>query len=152
MIHKSLLKIFSFLSVTSILGNPLSAIAGSCPDPQSERIDFRRLTPEKRFFEASDGKKYKCWWDQKAKPLIFRESTYRVVTRCSKDLALYTHFDSGSDAVIKRTGIQELYEEKFLGDRFECDVNGEKMIKPFEFRKGTEVVKLTIYSYSYYKK
>ncbi|MGB3693716.1 MAG: hypothetical protein WA865_16300 [Spirulinaceae cyanobacterium] len=136
--------------VVSTLAVFSSTLAVACPETNSARIDYQSFQ-QKSVLETSDGRKYSCWWDKNAEPITFEESTYGVVIRCSETLTVYTHLDSIYAVVIENDGVRSGYEADFLGDRYECDTEGQTMIKSWVYKGRNEVVRHTIYLYNQYK-
>lgn len=139
----------SLVTATSFLAISSTALA-ACPEENSDRIDYQR-NQERTVLETSDGRRYGCWWDMNAQPVTFQRTSYGVVIKCSKTLIVYTHLDSIEEIVIESDGSRSLYQADFLGDRYECDAQGQTMIKSWRYRNGAEVVNQTNYSYYPYK-
>ncbi|MGC1246569.1 MAG: hypothetical protein WA865_10200 [Spirulinaceae cyanobacterium] len=143
---------YSYLlsAIVSSLAIFSSTLAVACPETNSARIDYQSFK-QKSVLETSNGRRYGCWWDKNAQPISFEESTYDVVIRCSETLTVYTHLDSIYEVVIENNGVRNVYEADFLGDRYECDAEGQTMIKSWVYKRGNEIVRHTNYLYNRYK-
>lgn len=136
--------------ITAISLLATATALAACPEGNSDRVDYQR-SQERTVLQTSDGKRYGCWWDMNAQPITFQRTTYDVVIKCSKTLTIYTHLDSIEEVVIESDGSRRLYQADFLGDRYECDAQGQTMIKSWRYRYGAEIVNQTDYSYAPYK-
>lgn len=128
-----------------------TTVAVACPETNPNRVDYQNSSGQRRVLETSDGGQYACWWDRSAEPITFEDTTYRVVIRCSENLILYTHLDGAEEVVINSNGTRNVYQAEFLGDRYECDAQGQTMIKPWIYRQGAEVIRQTDYIYYPYR-
>ncbi len=140
----------SLMTATSLLAISSTALA-ACPEGNSDRLDYQS-NQERIVLETSNGRRYACWRDMSAQSIPFQGTTYDVVIKCSKTLTVYSHLDSIEEVVIERDGSTSLYQADFLGDRYECDAQGQTMIKSWRYRNGAEVVNQTDYSYYPYKR
>lgn len=146
------IRLHSHLLVTlgTFLATSSNVFAASCPETNIARINFGRET-RKTILETSAGKKYKCWLDKNYQTLRFQGITYDVVFRCHKTVTVYSHLDGIEEVVIDNNGSKSLYQADFLGDTYKCSVQGQTMIKPWIYKRGTDVIKQTDYYYTPYK-
>lgn len=127
-----------------------STALAACPEGISDRLDYQN-SQERIVLETSNGRRYACWRDTNAQSVPFQGTTYDVVIKCSKTLTIYSYLDSVEQVLIERDGSTSLYQANFLGDRYECNPQGQTMIKTWRYRNGAEVLNQTGYSYYPYK-
>ena len=135
----------TFLAVTVNM-----SVLAACPENNIEKMDFKTITT-KTLLETSSGKKFSCWHNLKAKPIKFQGSTYNVAIHCNKNLTIYSQLDDIDNVVVDQGGWKSLYQAKFLGDKYECNAQGQTMIKPWIYIRGASVIKHTVYQYTPYK-
>lgn len=140
----------SLITAISLLAISSPGLA-ACPEGISDRLDYQS-SQERIVLETNNGRRYACWRNTNAQSIPFQGTTYNVVIRCSKTLTIYSHLDSVEQVVIEHDGSASLYQADFLGDRYECNPQGQTMIKNWRYRNGVEVINQTSYSYYPYKR
>ncbi|MBW4614321.1 MAG: hypothetical protein KME21_13820 [Desmonostoc vinosum HA7617-LM4] len=125
--------------------------AVACPEQNIERQDFSKATT-KILVETSDGKKFSCWSEFLKSPgFKFQGSRYDVAIHCHKSLTIYSHLDEIYEVIVDDGGDKSEYKADFLGDKYECNAQGETMIKSWIYKRGANVIKQMGYSYTPYK-
>ncbi|BAY23689.1 hypothetical protein NIES2100_34810 [Calothrix sp. NIES-2100] len=122
----------------------------ACPESNIKKMEYEKITT-KTIVETSDGRKFSCWHNLKAKPIKFQGATYDVAIHCDKSLTIYSQLDGIDNVVVDNKGSKSLYQAEFLGDKYECNTQRETMIKPWIYKRKANVIKHTVYQYTPYK-